>query len=124
MNPNIEILISGDKADIYVYKDDRGEKPIILFIEQLQQNDRAKVIALLHHFSGLGEIRNEEKFKLEEKPIYAFKSYQVRLFCFILPKASKKTVVLTHGHLKKKNKVPKIELERAKNIFKKVISNR
>lgn len=124
MNPNIEILVSGDKADIFVYKDDNGNKPVLLFIDQLQKNDQSKIFPLLNLFAEKGEIRNDEKFKLEEKPIFAFKSYQVRLFCFFLPKASKKSLVLTHGYIKKKNKVPKKELDKAKNIYHKVISNK
>lgn len=123
MNTNIEILVPGKKADVFVYKDDRGEIPVILFMNQLSNHDRAKIAPLLQRFSEFGEIRNEEKFKLEEKPIYAFKSYQIRLLCFFLPKASKKTIVITHGFIKKKKKIPKIELEKAKSIFDKITNN-
>lgn len=123
MNRNIEILISGEKADIFVYRDDSGVKPVIFFIDQLQINVQSKIFPLLQLFADKGEIRNDEKFKLEEKPIFVFKSYQVRLYCFFYPKASKKTLVLTHGYIKKKNKVPKIELDKAKKIFQKVTVN-
>ncbi len=118
----IELLISGINADIYEYIDSRGSSPSRVFMEGLPEFEREKADALLRRFALLGAIRNEEQFIAEEKPIYAFKSFQVRLCCFFLPRATRKTLVITHGFKKKQGKMPRNELVRAKRIFNEIIS--
>lgn len=71
---------------------------------------------MLRDFSDRGEIRNTEKFNHEKDGIYAFKSFRVRILCFFLPGASKRTVVLTHGFIKKREELPSKELEKALRI--------
>lgn len=85
-------------------------------MELLPKSDRRKVAALFDLFADFGEIRNREKFVLEEKPIFAFKSFRIRICCFFIPNASRRSIVLTHGFIKKKDDMPKEELDRAMRI--------
>lgn len=117
----IKLLIEGKEADVYVYLNPRGDPLAFDFIQLLNDKDQLKIVRLLHDFAERGEIRNSEKFRLEEKQIFVFKSYQTRILCFYLPKAVKRTVVLTHGFIKKKDKIPRSELEQAKNIYKEIV---
>jgi hypothetical protein len=104
-----------------VYVNPRGDALVPDFIEGLAQSDQKKIIQLIRHFGDHGEILNPEKFRLEDKPIYALKSYQIRIPCFYLPEQAKRTLVLTHGFIKKSPKMPKPELEKAKTIHRAVI---
>jgi hypothetical protein len=118
----IKLLLAGDGAEIYVYVNQRGDAIASDFIDGLSLSDAKKIVALLRRFADRGEVQNREKFRLEEKPIYAFKSSQVRLLCFYLPDASKRTIVLTHGLIKKQDELPPPELIKAKRIYAEVVS--
>lgn len=115
-----DLYVSGREADILVVVNDRGTSPVSDFIDKLDRSDQIKIARLLLEFAERGEIVNTEKFKIEEKPIYAFKARQVRILCFFLPNAQRKTVVLTNGFIKKSQKLPRTELERARKIYSEV----
>ncbi len=119
----IELYIPGQNADIYAYINPRGEALAVDFLEGLILSDRKKTLRLLEEFARSGEIRNKEKFRFEEKPIYAFKSFQVRILCFYLPRSLKRTIVLTHGYIKKRQDLPPAELEKAQRIYKEIVNN-
>ncbi len=119
----IEEYYSGRKADIYVYVNPRGDALVSDFIEGLAPSEQKKIVRLIKYLGDRGEIQNVEKFRLEEKPIYALKSYQIRIPCFCLPQQVKRTLVLTHGFIKKSPKMPTSELEKAKNIQREIVSN-
>ena len=108
---------SGASAEIHVYVNNRGVELVADFIDDLPSQEQKKVVRLIKDFSERGEIKNREKFRLEERSIYAFKSFQVRILCFFLPNSPKKTVVLTHGLKKQKDRLPQSELEKAKRIY-------
>jgi phage-related protein len=116
----VKILHNGAQADISCYVDSHGRALAMDFIEGLSEGDQKKIVRLLQEFAARGEIRNREKFRLEEKPIYAFKSFQIRILCFFLPRTEKKSVVLTHGFKKKQDSMPPSELQKAKNIFNEI----
>jgi hypothetical protein len=80
-----------------------------------------KTVRLIQEFANRGEIRNQEKFRLEGKPIYAFKSFQVRILCFYLPNAPRRTLVLTHGFIKKSDNLPRAQIEETKRIFLEIV---
>jgi hypothetical protein len=113
----IRQIVRGAKADIYVYAPNKRRKSEVeTFIDNLSKSEQKKVLALLNYFAENGFIRNEEKFKLEQKPIYSFKCYQIRICCFFYPKAPKKSIVLTNSFKKKKDRMPQTELEKALSI--------
>lgn len=119
---NVERYVLGARADVLIYVDDRGNAPAHEFIEDLPQSDQKKVICLLQEFADRGEIRNREKFRHEEGPIFAFKSFRVRLLCFYYANPYKRILVLTHGLSKKRNELPPAELERAHRIRREILS--
>jgi len=117
-----ELYYSGYEAEIRVYVNQRGDALASNFINGLLDRDKKKIVRLLQEFGDRGEIRNVQKFKLEEKPIYAFKAYQVRIPAFYLPGSPRRTIVLTHGFLKKADKMPPQEFQRALQIYNEVVN--
>lgn len=109
-------FIEGSRADIITYLDSRGCNPIQEFLEELSPNDRKKIGSLFRMFAELSEIKNTEKFRNEGDGIFVFKSFQVRVCCFFLSGREKKTLVLTNGFIKKQDKMPKREKQRAQSI--------
>jgi phage-related protein len=111
----------GSGAVIQVYENQRGEALAANFIDGLSDDQRLKFVRLLREFGERGEIRNTQKFRLEQKPIYVFKSNQNRILCFYLPDSLTKTIILTHGFVKKGGKLPTRELARALQIYDEVV---
>lgn len=91
------------------------------FIENLNKSTKKKVFALLERAANKGIPKNHEKFKKIEDKLYEFKSYQVRLFCTF---ENNKVILLISGFVKKSNKIPKREKERAKRLLKKYYEDR
>jgi putative SOS response-associated peptidase YedK len=112
----------GPNAEIVAIVENNGKCPLQDFLEGLTGSDRNKVFQLFLMFCQLGEIRNKEKFRKEDDPIWCFKSYQVRIPCFFQPTASKRCLVLTHGFLKKQDKMPKAQIDRAIRYYQQYIS--
>lgn len=118
----IVLLAQGEKADIYEFVDERGLKPVELYIDTLQENEQKKIISLLNFMLDQGKIINQEKFKkLEGASIFEFKSKPHRILCFILPGLSKKSFVLTNAYKKEKGKAPKIQIEKANRIKNEIL---
>lgn len=92
----------------------QGDKrPVSDFLNGLSQQDQAKVFRLFKQMADAGEIRNTEKFIHEEDDIYAFKSFQVRIYCFF---DTGRLLLLTHGFKKQQRKARPEDIKRAKNI--------
>jgi phage-related protein len=90
-----------------------GNSPAQEFLDQLAEADQQKLAALFARMADHGVVTNEEKFKKLEGAIWEFKSSQIRIPCF----QDGRAWVLTHGFLKKKQKAPKREIERAERIM-------
>lgn len=90
-----------------------GKMPAREFIEGLDIRERIKLETLLERMAKCGEIRNKEKFRHLVGKIYEFKSDNNRVLCF----QSRKSWVLTNGFKKEKDKTPRREISRAKNIM-------
>src|ERR1700733_14347593 len=81
--------------------------------------DAKKVRCPFQMLGDVGKIFNEQKFKhlTGSDQLFEFKADHGRVLCFFFVG---KRVILTHGFLKKSNKTPKGEIERAekyKNDF-------
>jgi phage-related protein len=103
---DVAILYSGKEYDVSAITVD-GRCYVIEFIEQLELDEQAKLLSLLERTADYGPPRNTEKFKKLGGDIWEFKSYQVRILCFI---------IATHGFKKKRDKTPKREIERAERM--------
>jgi len=84
------------------------------YIHDLQEADQKKLHALLKRTSQKGPPRNPEKFGKVEGDVFEFKSFQDRLFCFY---HADKTIILTHGFRKKRNRVHRKEIDRATRLI-------
>ena len=119
----IKIYVQGEKGDIAAFVDETGKSDVIDFIESLPDSDQKKVANLFNLFCQQGRIWNEVKFKKEEGPIWAFKSFQVRILCAFLPRKPKPTVLLLHGLHKKADKLSRSDLDKAKLIFENILKS-
>jgi hypothetical protein len=60
-----------------------------------------------------GRIRNDEQFSKLEGEFFEFKAYQIRMICYF---RADKRVVITHGCVKKKDRIDREQLRRAARI--------
>jgi len=97
------------------FENENGEKPAKEFIDSLSPKGRAKIARLLTMIEEFGvSIREpypkklqDEIFELREKTSEG----QLRvLYFFVIGKR----IILTHGFIKKTNRTPLAEIERAK----------
>jgi mRNA-degrading endonuclease RelE of RelBE toxin-antitoxin system len=83
------------------------------FVEELPEETRNRLVRLIEHIADQGKPRSEQKFRHEEKGIFAIKQGQVRIYCFFDDDWG---ILLTHGTIKKKNKADPEDLKRAKRL--------
>lgn len=116
--PEEQIYCRGTWGAIAYARDARGRMLAKEFLESVELRD--KEVARLHHvFSVLAEFgperhSNREQFRHEEGDIYAFKGFQARVGVF----RDGRVLFLTHGFVKKRDRWPPAELERAKRIMR------
>ena len=112
---SINKLISGNKYDIYAVAKNQ-ECLVQEFIDELQEADRKKIVALLKRAADHGLPINSEKFRgIRNTDLWEFKSYQVRILCAF---ERERIIILTHGFIKKSRKTPKSEIVRAERLLK------
>ena len=109
-----ELLLPGDNTSLYVLT---GSKCWVReYIDSLETQDESRLIARLNKIAKNGPPRNNpDQFKPLEDGIFEIKSFQARLFCFY-DKNRRHSLVITHGVKKKTQKLPKKEIERAKEL--------
>lgn len=106
------ILYRGKQYDLLSVTHD-GKSQVKEFIKTLPQSDQKKIFALLCRTADHGTLSNEEKFRKLDDGIWEFKSFQVRLLCYF---ERHRLIILTHGFIKKKDRTPKSEIDRAIRI--------
>ena len=94
---------------------DSEEIPAEDWLESQSESRKQKFAALFVWMGDQGKIWNERKFKhlTESDQIFEFKSEDGRILCFFM---FGKRLILTHGFVKKGDKTPKREIERAEMI--------
>jgi mRNA-degrading endonuclease RelE of RelBE toxin-antitoxin system len=92
-----------------------GTSPAEEFLDRLDEQDQAKMLRLFKQLGDQGRISSPEKFKKIEGTdgLFEFKSHQVRMPCYFLPG---RLLVITHGFLKKGDKLPPAEIRKAERI--------
>jgi phage-related protein len=83
------------------------------FIRNLDNLQKAKITALIKRFADHGRISNKEQFKKVEGDLWEFKNYQTRVIMYY---SGKGQITLTNGFIKKTDKIPKSEIDRAYRI--------
>lgn len=89
-----------------------GSSPAREFVAGLSLADQAKILNLFRWLADHGEIKNGQKFKRLDGPIWEFKAHQIRIPCF----QDGSAWVLTHGFIKKSDRAPRSEIDRAYRI--------
>jgi hypothetical protein len=113
----IELLLTGQKFDIYAVVDNNGDCPCIDFLERLKQEDIAShksLVSILSAHAQRGPLLNIQKSRpVEGKDnLYEFKSRQgARLLYFFQPGGK---TILTNGF--KKGAAVKQEFDRSEKM--------
>lgn len=84
------------------------------FIDELNESDKKKIFALLEWTADHGAPKNEQKFKKVDDNLFELKANQVRIFCTF---EKGKILLLISGFVKKKNKTPENEKNKAINLL-------
>lgn len=104
------IAYEGSAFSIEWYFDARGYSKAKEYFERLSQERQDKVLALFKRMGDHGKINNETKFRSEGGKIFAFKPQPDRFLCFFF---FGRKIVVTNAFLKKSDKLPPGEKERA-----------
>jgi mRNA-degrading endonuclease RelE of RelBE toxin-antitoxin system len=93
---------SGSKKAIELLEMNDGSCEVQVFLDSLDKSDRRKIDVLFEMMGEQGKISNKEKFKKLEGTdgIFEFKSFQIRLLCFL----HHSRVIICRGVKKKKDK--------------------
>ena len=111
------IAYQGAKFVIAFAREENGHCPGCEFFDGLSILDKAKLMALFRIAGDQGEFFNPEKFGDLGGGLFEFKSFQIRM-PFAYAKNQRGVIVITHGFVKKKDKTPKDEIQRAWRIFR------
>lgn len=91
-----------------------GSMPAKDFIDSLDKSDKAKAFKLIEKMGDNGRIPNKLQFKkIEGTEFFEFKKFKVRIPCYFKRGGR---LVLTHGFVKKSDRIDKSQIERAERI--------
>jgi phage-related protein len=104
------VAYEGSEFTIEWYYDEKGHSQALEYYTRQPQEKQRKLINLFRLLGDFGKIHDKTKFRNEEDGIYAFKPQPDRYLCFFF---KGKKIVVTNAFLKKTDKLPKTEKERA-----------
>jgi len=91
-----------------------GTIPGLEFLRDQDAKWQAQIHVLFRRLGDEVRISNREKFKrIEGTDFWEFKAFQIRMPCYFRPD---QRVVITHGFIKKDDKIRRSDLERAESI--------
>ncbi|MEK7307882.1 MAG: type II toxin-antitoxin system RelE/ParE family toxin [Nitrospirota bacterium] len=106
----------------YDFAEIKGKVPMIEFLESLSVKERAKIYAYvdkLIEIKNIGVQPKENLSKHLEDGIFELRvSFENRISRSFYFYESGRRIIFTHGFVKKEQKTPKSEIERAKSIRK------
>ncbi|HPT47612.1 MAG TPA: type II toxin-antitoxin system RelE/ParE family toxin [Candidatus Rifleibacterium sp.] len=110
----IKSVCSGSSFEVCCWKGgDSDNGPLEDFFAKLSESgnqDLKQMLRLMNRSAESGPPRNEEMTKMLDDGIFEFKADSIRVLWFYY----KGKIICTHGFLKKSQKTPKREIERAK----------
>ena len=114
-NETTSLVYAGRCFDIEFYRRESGDVMAEDWLESMPLHIQEKFAALFVWMGDHGRITNEQKFKhlSGSDQIFEFKADHGRILCFFFVG---KRIILTHGFVKKGNKTPKGEIERAEAL--------
>lgn len=94
---------------------DDGSCPAERFLDDLSETDQAKMRGVFSLFvERYPKPLSDQKFKkIEGTDLFEFKNFQIRMPCFFVRGGR---IMLTHGLVKKTDKLPASEIKRAEQI--------
>jgi phage-related protein len=104
------IAYQGPAFTIEWYWDPQGRSPALEYFERLPESHQDDLLMLLKRMGDFGRIFDKTKFRNEGDQIFAFKPQPHRFLCFF---AAGRKVVVTNAFVKKSNKCPPSEKDRA-----------
>ena len=107
---NEYIAYQGERYVIEWFHSDKGKSPALEYYQSLPAADRRKVLRLFQLMGETGQIHNKTMFRNEGDKIYAFKPQPHRFLSFFF---EGNKVIITNGFIKKQQKLPKLEKDRA-----------
>jgi phage-related protein len=110
------VIYKGAVLTIAFANEQSGACPGGEFYDSLDVGDKAKLMVLFQLLADHGKCYNPQKFGDLGKGLYEFKSFQIRM-PFAYARTERRIVLITHGFVKKKQKTPKGEIERAWRIL-------
>lgn len=113
--PTSKLVYNGAELQLEFYQSSDGSVPAEEWLEDQKVKLQQKFAALFAWIGDHGKIFNERKFKhlTGSDQIFEFKVDDGRVLCFFFMGGR---LVLTHGFVKKSDKTPKGEIERAESI--------
>jgi hypothetical protein len=110
-------VYAGAQFTVTFARERSGPCPGEEFFNNLPLPDQAKLMTLFKMIGDHGRISNPEKCGNLKDGLYEFKSHQIRMpFAYAGP-PERKTIVITHGFIKKSPKADPAEVTRAWRIF-------
>lgn len=104
------IAYEGSEFTIEWYTDSKGNSQALEYFKEQPNDKKRKLLNLLRLIGDQGEIFDKTKFRFEGDDIYAFKPQPDRYLCFFV---KGKKIILTNAFVKKTDKLPLNEKERA-----------
>ena len=106
------------------YEDDKGKRPVLEYIDNLSDKERAKVSKYVNFLKVNSGVLDEPyskhiKGKIRELRV-DFGKNRHRIFYFIFVE---KNIIFLHAFLKKTAKTPRKEIEKAENNYYDIINN-
>jgi hypothetical protein len=93
-----------------------GESPGADFYRELSREDQARLDHSFRLMGDRGRIDNDEKFGVLAPGLFEFKEYQIRMPC-AWARQERGVLLITHGFIKKRDRVRRQEIERARRIL-------
>jgi len=117
-------MIYNNQYKIKFFIKSNGQIPVFEYIESLNEKEKAKVLKYIEFLRGHNGILNEPyskhiKGKIRELRIdFSKNRHHIFYFIFI-----SRNIILLHAFLKKTNKTPILEINRALTNYIEVINN-
>ncbi|MBL8217537.1 MAG: type II toxin-antitoxin system RelE/ParE family toxin [Bryobacterales bacterium] len=113
------VAYAGKKFTIAFAREKNGTYPAEEFMNgQMTQAEQVKLAHLFLLAGDHGDFSNDQKFGDLKNGMYEFKVTKQIRFPFAYSGKESRTIVVTHGFVKKKDKAPKEDIERAWRIFR------
>lgn len=108
------IAYEGSEFTIEWYEDGKGHSQARTYYEDQPKDKQRKLLNLFRLMAEQGKIFDKTKFNYEDDGIYAFKPQPDRYLCFFF---KGKKIIVTNAFIKKTNKLPQNEKDRALKAY-------